>query len=417
MSLSPQQRFRRRRIVVFSGLAVALAATLYVPLALLAPIEPVSAEVLAYVPPVGEPATPNLPDYGASAIAAVGLPGLLAVAGRQDSIPIASISKVITTLVVLDRKPIPAGESGETITFTEADLRIYDGYVAQNGSVKPVTVGLQLSQREVIEAMLVGSANNYARSLVNWAFGSEAEYASAATAWLETHGMPATFVVDATGMSPGNVSTTADLVTLGQIAIDDPIVSAVISEKSVTLPAIGALRNTNKLLGVDGIDGIKTGTLDEAGACLLFSADLQVGRETVALVGVVLGGPDHGTVNRSVRELMSTVAAGFQEVTLASAGDRFASYTTPWGESTDLVAAEDTTAIVWSDTPVTAKVSADRFKSGAEGNDAGTVTFAVGSRRVEVELELATTIEDPGPWWRLANPEKLFYPPFPSKRP
>ena len=60
-------------------------------------------------------------------------------------------------------KPIEAGAEGETLNFTSADVTIYNNYLAQNGSVKPVAAGDSLSQRDVMELMLIGSANNYAR--------------------------------------------------------------------------------------------------------------------------------------------------------------------------------------------------------------------------------------------------------------
>ena len=90
--------------------------------------------------------------------------------------PSASITKVITALVVLDAHPIPPGEGGPEIAYTEADVDIYWDMVAQNGSVAPVAAGSSLTLRESLEAMLLPSGNNYAISLANWAFGSGDEF-------------------------------------------------------------------------------------------------------------------------------------------------------------------------------------------------------------------------------------------------
>ena len=406
--LSRQQIYRRRRLTVFTGLAVVLGAVFYLPMTLLAPISGVSALPVAYTAPVSTAASVNTPDYGASGIGMVGEPGLLGSAGSQEAIPIASISKIISTLVVLDAHPIAAGESGDIITFTDEDVEIYYDYIAVNGSVKSVEAGMELSQREVVELMLVGSANNYANSLVSWAFGSEDDYVPAANAWLAEHGLTSTSVSDATGMSPENVSTPTDLVALGKLAIADPLISEIIAMKSVDVPDVGELDNTNKLLGVDGIDGIKTGTLDEAGACLLFSADVAVGSQTVTLVGVILGGPDHGTVNKNVRTLLASAAEGLHEVTLATAGQSFASYDTPWGEAANAVATENSSVVVFSDTPVAAEVSPASVSVAQAGNDAGEVVFTVGDKVIAVPLELDSTIDDPGAWWRLTHPGELF---------
>jgi D-alanyl-D-alanine carboxypeptidase (penicillin-binding protein 5/6) len=387
---------------------VVLAAGVYLPMSLLAPLDNVAAELAPYTPPAATAAQVTVPDYGASGIAMVGGTGLLASAGTTEPVPIASISKVITALVVLGVKPLAAGEEGESITFTSADVQIYNDYLADNGSVKPVAAGEVLSQRDVLELMLVGSANNYAQSLVNWAFGSEAEYATAAAAWLADQGMTSTSITDSTGMSPLNTSTPTDLVILGELALADPTVAEIVSQKSVTVPDVGALSNTNTLLGVDGIDGIKTGTLDEAGACLLFSANVLVDDQTVTLVGVVLGGDTHPQINAAVRELISGVISGFQKVTLTTAGDSFGSYSSVWGESTNFVAAEDSAIVVWSDTPVTATVSTDPITFVDAGTEVGSVTFVAGSQQVSVPLLATAAIEDPGAWWRITHPEEVF---------
>ncbi|MET0990024.1 MAG: D-alanyl-D-alanine carboxypeptidase [Glaciihabitans sp.] len=407
-SLSRKQIYRRRRVVIFGSAAVVLAAAVYTPLTLLAPLEPVPAVAASVAAPVSSPAQPVAPAYGASGIGMTGADDLLVTAGSAEPLPIASVSKIVTALVVLDAKPIEAGAEGETLSFTSADVTIYNNYLAQNGSVKPVAAGESLSQRDVMELMLIGSANNYARSLVNWAFGSEQEYVAAATPWLSENDMTSTSITDSTGMSPLNTSVPADLVTLGELAIADPVVSEIVAQKSVTVGDIGTFSNTNKLLGIDGIDGIKTGTLDEAGACLLFSADVLVGDQTITLVGVVLGGPDHDVVDDSVRSLLESVVAGFHQVTLATAGQSFASYATAWGDSTDVVAAEDRSMVVWSDTPITATITTEDIALAESGSNVGSVSFVSGTQQVEIPLVTTEPIEDPGAAWRLTNPGKLF---------
>jgi D-alanyl-D-alanine carboxypeptidase (penicillin-binding protein 5/6) len=400
--------YRRRRTSIFGALGLILLGGAYGTMTLLAPLPAVSAAVIPYVSPVSAAAAPALPTYGASGIGAAGSGTLLASAGSTEPVPIASISKVITSLVVLEAKPIDEGTDGGTLSFTSADVQIYNDYLAVNGSIKPVTAGTSLSQRDVMELVLVGSANNYTQSLVNWAFGSEEEYTVAANAWLAEQGMTSTSVSDATGMSPLNVSTPTDLVTLGTLALANPTISEITSQETVTVPSVGELDNTNKLLGVDGIDGIKTGTLDEAGACLLFSADITVGGEEITLVGVILGAPNHDIVDRDVLALLNTAEAGYHEVVLTTAGQEFGSYTTEWGNSASLVATEDRSTVVWSDTPVTAEVAAEAVTLTSGGDDQGSVVFSVGGTQIAVPLETNSAIEDPGAWWRLTNPSKLF---------
>jgi D-alanyl-D-alanine carboxypeptidase (penicillin-binding protein 5/6) len=186
------------------------------------------------------------------------------------------------------------------------------------------------------------------------------------------------------------------------------VVSAIVGTKVETVPVVGEITNSNDLLGVAGVRGIKTGTLDEAGACLLFAADYLVGGETVTIVGAVLGGVDHKTINAQVRTLLEDVEQSFHEVTLTTTGQVFASYTTAWGETVDLVAAEDARVVVWADTPVSFTMTAEDVGLGAKGDDVGEATYTMGDETFTVPLELGASITDPGPFWRLTNPAALF---------
>ncbi len=175
---------RRRGAAVKVGaiaLSTLLVSTLgYGAFAALAPVP--SAEAL--VQPLPELVTPapevSIPAYGAAAIGAAEGHQVFASRGLDEVRPIASITKVITALVVLDTHPIAAGSQGATITLTAADSRLVDRYRALNGTTAPAPVGVSITQREVIELMLVASANNYAETLATWAFGSVADYLTAA---------------------------------------------------------------------------------------------------------------------------------------------------------------------------------------------------------------------------------------------
>jgi D-alanyl-D-alanine carboxypeptidase (penicillin-binding protein 5/6) len=408
MPPSRRQILRRRRVAVFGAAAVVLGTVFYLPLTLLAPLGSVDAAV-APVEVAAQPAAElEWPALGASAVGALGYDGLLGAGGAAEPAPMASISKIVTALVVLQAKPLEIGDAGPDITFTAKDVAIRDAYRAVNGATEPVTAGLVLSQRQVMDVMLVESANNYAESLVTWTFGSVDEFVPIANEWLKTNGMNSTAIVEPTGMSPLNVSTAGDLVALGKLALANPVVNAIVGTRAATVPGVGDLKNSNNLLGVDGIRGIKTGTLDEAGACLLFAADYVVGGETVTIVGAVLGGVDHKSLNVAVRSLLADVEESFRVVPLTTAGEPFGTYTTPWGDTANLVATQDASTVVWSDRPVTTSVEAEDVGVAVKGTDVGEVTFTVDGEQITVPLELASTIDDPGAWWRLTNPAALF---------
>jgi D-alanyl-D-alanine carboxypeptidase (penicillin-binding protein 5/6) len=396
--------FRRRRIAVFGALAVVLGGAAYVPTTAAADVPDAVASVVA-APPVTQPAAaPDFPDYGRGAIGAVGFDGVLASSGDQGAFPMASITKVVTALVVLDAKPLGAGEQGPEIDFTSADVDAYNQVLAENGSVQPVRAGLVLTERQVLETVLIPSANNYAISLARWAYGSVESYLAAARSWLDAHGLEDTTVVDANGLSTGNTSTPADLVELGKLALAHPALAEIVAMPASSAPDVGQFSNTNKLLGTDGVDGIKTGTTDAAGACLLFSTDVTVGSSTVTLVGVILGAPTHPILNQGVLALLDSVAPGFHEVTLATAGEEYADYSTEWGESASAVAGQTATALTWSDTPIAAEVTTEPVDEAQKGAQVGHVDFTVGDQTFTVPLTLDETIDGPDLWWRLTNP-------------
>lgn len=409
MPLTRQQIYRRRRIVVFGGLALLLAVLFYLPMTLLAPLDRAAARLAPFE--VATPAATELawPRAGGAAIGTLNDDALLARTGSEEALPIASITKIVTALTVLDAHPIPEGEAGPDIAFDEDDVAIYNDYVAQNGKVVWVTPGTTLSQLDTLKVVLIESANNYSESLAVWAFGSEAEYVDAARAFLAEHGLTGTTIVDSTGMSPDNVATTTDLLTIGRLALSSPVVAQLVNTEAIDVPGLGRIANTNTLLGVDGVDGIKTGTLDEAGACLLFSTDFQVGEESVSLVGVSLGAETHEELAADVRGLLESAEANFSEVQLASAGQVVGELTTEWGETAEIVVSEDYRDVMWSDTPVSALVTTREVTTGAAGEEVGVLSVTVGKETAEVPLELGTSVSDPGPWWRLTNPVPLLF--------
>ena len=404
---SQRRLFRRRRFLVFGSVLTVLLATGYVAGTVLVPVPAIAATV-APAPTLTQPAAePAWPGFGGSALGAVGFEGVLGSSGDQAAAPMASITKVVTALVVLEARPLLADAPGPNITFTQKDVDVYYQAIAENGSVVPVSAGLVLTQRQTLEAVLIPSGNNYSVSLAVWAYGSVDAYLAAAAAWLAEEGLLDTVVADTSGISPDSRSTPADLVNLAKLALADPAVGAIVNLRSAVLPSIGTITNSNKLLGLNGIDGIKTGTTEEAGACLLFSTDVLIGDESVTLVGVVLDGNDHATLNAAIARLIASVQPGFREVTLSTQGTSYGSYATAWGQESNVVTSEDLSMVVWSDMPVQTAVLTETVTVGPAGETVGEVRFTVGSTTRSVPLVLQSALVDPGAAWRLLNPGAL----------
>ena len=402
-----RQTYRRRRLVVGAAALLVAAGAIYVPSTLLAPVSEVSASTLA--PPVeaGESAQLVFPSSGAAAIASPAFDGSLATAGSTEPLPIASITKSIVALAALDERPLGPAESGPVITMTADDVAFYDFQVAQNGSVADVSAGLELTQLELLTVMLLPSANNYAQSLASWVWGDQASAMTAVNGWLGEHGFVGTTLTDPTGIEPTNVSTVTDLVGIATLISEEPTLSQIVATEAADIPGVGRVENTNVLLGIDGVDGIKTGTLVEAGSCLLFSTDLIVDGQTVPFVGVVLGGSSRAEVADAVTSLIDSAEAAVHPLPLVYAGEEFGGYETVWGDTAGIVAGDTASTLTWSDQPVTAEYRLDEISSVESGDTVGSITFSGGGREIVVPLEAEGTIDDPGFWWRLTHPGGL----------
>ncbi|WP_166864263.1 D-alanyl-D-alanine carboxypeptidase family protein [Salinibacterium sp. ZJ70] len=407
MPLTRAQIYRRRRIAVFGAFTLLVSGIAYLPLTLFAPVSEIAAVVTEPTFETAPAVTLTPPAAAASAISAAG-EGVLVQTGSPDPLPIASITKLITALVVLDAHPLAAGEPGPMIRMTDADAALYRQYDRLGASVAPVQVGAELSERQVIEVMLIDSAGNYAVTLVNWAFGSEAAFLDATRAWLADNALTSVVVTEPTGRDPGNVATASDLLRIGELALEDPALAEIVAISRTTIDGAGEVVNSNKLLGYEGIDGIKTGTLNSFGANLLYSGDIQVGSTTIPVVGVVLGAATHGVLNDAVRALYTEVRAGYREVEVVTRGEVIGEYATRWEESSAAIAADSATLVVWSDTPISAVTSVDPVGLAPADTAVGELAISSGPRSVSVPLVLSNAIEDPGPWWRLSHPEIIF---------
>ena len=406
--MTPRPRARSRPIVLAAILAVLVLLVGYVLGTQLA-APPSTAASLNRQSPLTPPAVKLAwPSFGAAAVGTVGRRGTLAMKGSDASAPIASITKTITALVVLQAKPLTsATDTGPSITFTDADERIFQHVQAIGGSWATVTPGSVMSERQALEAMLLPSANNYAISLANWAYGSETAYVTAANAWLASHGLDGTHVADASGLSEHSVSTPTDLVEIAKLVMANPALPSIVATTTATLPGAGEQTNRNRLLGTLGIDGIKTGNTSAAGDCLMFASALTLHGHRVQLVGVVIGAPDRASLFRSVKALVKSARAGFRAVRVARSGESFGRYSTVWGASARLVATRDAWLVVWSDTPITVSVHASPMRTGDAGEEAGTAVFRVGSTTVRRTLALAGDLPGPGPLWRIGHPAEL----------
>jgi D-alanyl-D-alanine carboxypeptidase (penicillin-binding protein 5/6) len=249
--------------------------------------------------------------------------GLLArSSGNEKQRPTASMAKVIAALAIMEKQPFKLGQTGKSYTLTFSDVANYHAEAARNGSVVPVSVGMELTQYQAMQAMLIASANNMADTLAEKTFGSEEAYVSYAQKMLQRMGLNQTVVDDASGFSPATMSTPSDLVAIGIAALKNPVIAEIVAQPQAYIPGVGTITNTNELLGTDGVVGLKTGTTDQAGSCLLFAADyIAKDGQKVTIVGVIMGDADAASLFNDSRELLASARQGFGLVEAQPTGD------------------------------------------------------------------------------------------------
>ncbi len=413
-----QQRRRRGLIVGLAALVIVGIVGGYVGVSLSAPLPALTVETTTLrAPEPPAPATILTPPEGAWAISVAGADeylgadaaGIWATSGADESRPIASITKLITALVILDAKPLAASDDpGPTLTFDKADHDLYDKYYVLGATIAKMPTGSSLSLHDVLETMLVVSACNYAEAAAGWAFGSQSGFLAAARSWLAANGLEHTTIVEPTGIDARNVSTPRDLLALGRLAMANPAIADIVASETLDVPGLEFRSNTNTLLGVSGVYGVKTGTLEGSGSNLLFAAHLPTGAGALDILGVLLGGTSHDAVDREIRAWLESIAAGFQRVTVGEAGLTVGTVSSAWGEQARMVLESGGSLQLWSNTEVAVSMTAPTVTSAVTGQQVASVTWTAGPEAVTVPVVLDTTIGEPDAWWRLTHPAELF---------
>jgi serine-type D-Ala-D-Ala carboxypeptidase (penicillin-binding protein 5/6) len=212
--------------------------------------------------------------------------------GRSTLIerPIASITKVMTALVVID-----SGTLNRVITVTKAAETYGSAYDPSRAGLHP---GDRLTTLQLLSALLLPSGSDAAYLLATAYGPGRPAFVRKMNETAAKLGMTRTHFANFDGLpyptEYSTYSTTRDLMKLAEAAMSHAVFRQVVIQRADLIQATRQhhhyyWRNTNLLLGhYRGIIGIKTGFTQGAGYCLLFEAE----RDHHELLGVVLGSPD-----------------------------------------------------------------------------------------------------------------------------
>jgi len=251
----------------------------------------------------GSPPAPAWPQAGQAAVEVEGLPPI-GSSGAAAPVPIASLAKIMTAYVVLEDHPVAPGQAGFSTTVGAAAVTDFDQRAAAAESVVAVNAGETLTEQQLLQGLLVPSANNFAVLLADYDAGSVTAFVTKMQAAARTLGMTHTTYTDPSGLAPTTVSTAGDQLILAARAMSIPVFAQTVALASVDLPVAGRLANFFQTIGSGGYIGIKTGSDSTAGGCLVFANRQTTGGRTYTILGAVLG-QDKG--DKSTTRLISAV--------------------------------------------------------------------------------------------------------------
>ena len=403
---SSRKRRKPYRWLTASSILILVAA--YVAACLLLPLRALAAKQPDVTLTITTPDS-NLPwpSYGQEA---VGLANgtIVYTHGQQTPVPIASVAKLITALAVLSKYPLSPEQQGPMITIDTTDYGYYTTYIAEQGSVVPVYLGEQLSEYDMLQAMLVPSGNNIADALARWAFGSLSNYDSFANSFVQKLGLKNTHVgVDASGYSPATTSTASDLIHIGSLVMANPVLAQIVGQKNVIVPNVGPEANYNTLIGTDGIIGIKTGNSNQAGGVFLAAAKTTVNGQSTMVITAIMGTPALNQALADTVPLVTAITHDFTQAILINKGEILGYYQEPWGGTVSVEAASNLFTYVLEGEAVKAVLHINKLSPRAIlGTDVGTVTaqstqFASAQ---SVPVITQNTTSRPTWTWRLLHP-------------
>lgn len=192
--------------------------------------------------------------------------------------PIASISKLMTAVIVVDANQ----NMNEIIEVTQADVD------QVKHSRSRLAVGAKLSRSDMLHIALMSSENRAANALARNYPGGMTAFVAAMNQKAKQLGMAQSHFVEPTGLSSENVSTPRDLVKLMQAAASRSAISQYTTDDQQEVRAGNkaptVFRNTNALVMNPGWDikVSKTGFINEAGQCLVMVA--RINNRDVAIV-------------------------------------------------------------------------------------------------------------------------------------
>ncbi|MCL5972538.1 MAG: D-alanyl-D-alanine carboxypeptidase [Firmicutes bacterium] len=358
---------------------------------------------------------PQLP-WPANVQATLDIPGIGSFGehGPVTPGPIGSVAKMMTAYLVLKAHPLGPYNNGPSITVTPQDAALYQQDASTQQSVMRVIAGEKLTERKLLEGLLVASGNNIATMLADWVGGNPQHFAVMMNQEAKALGMNHTHYVGPSGLNPETTSTAQDQVKLAEVAMKIPVFAEIVDMAQMTVPGQVALEyNYNYLVGHDGIVGVKTGSTLQSGGCFVFAGKRVMGNQNVIVYGGVEGQPGTKTGSQlqmslvDGEDLLNAVSRIVTSRTVIPSGEPVGTINVPWQSNVVLQTTKPITLLGWPGLGYSTHVSLTKLpvdvKELPAGSVVGTLTVTTGSQTVTVPVETVSKLTGPSLAWRMSR--------------
>ncbi len=404
-SSHPQHRRRRRRrrltVTLLTLVVVLVLAALAA--ARLSAVPPVAA-VTATMPPdihVARAATPVALPWPATGQSAIAVPaiGIDVTSGPEQAVPIASLTKMMTAYLILRDHPLGPDQNGPNITMTQTDLDDFETDTVEDEANAQVSVGEVLTEHQLLEGLLVHSANNFADALARWDAGDVPTFVAKMNVAAQQLGMDHTHYADPSGFDGGSQSTAGDLLKVASRDMEDPAFAAIVKMSSVTLPVAGTISTYTPWLGFEGVIGVKSGFTTAAGGCDVVAIVRRAHGKNVMILAAVTGQTGPNVLEAAgylALKLADNVGVSIGTTTLMHAGDQVARVKVA-GNTVAATAASTVTMLSWPGVRAHRRmVHGPTVRAGAgAGTRVGSVVIGLGTQRAVVPVRLKGPLPKP----------------------
>jgi len=353
-------------------------------------------------------ATPDVrasgpPRIEAEAWALVDAESGLYLAGENpdEQLPMGSVTKIMTALVVLEE----GVDLDKEVTVSEEA----ESFVGSTYSNVGLILGERVTVRDLLAATLIPSGTDAAYALAeDVGGGSVGNFVEMMNDKASAMGLEDTNFETPAGLDTNeNYSSARDLAAMTRVALQDPLFAEIVDTADATISTQNReieFSNTNQLLTTyPPATGVKTGTTPQAGANLVASAEAN----DESYISVVIGAEGSEERFLASEALLEYGFTNYDRESLVNGGEVYEELSLPYrpDETVELGAAEDVISVVGADSEVERRVTSEEElpPSAAAGEELGEVEVLVDGQRVgESPLVAQEGYEEASLWDRIS---------------